>query len=125
MVIFEWRKCPDEFLEEGQELYLRSTFSYLGPIMVKDYTDAGAPIVYMRPSSPEITPRRYSVVIKDAAGVRQEIISMAITTHFDDTDEFQPHKKYISGEKIVLQSVPANSVEEALEWTGIAQHIGG
>lgn len=125
MVILEWKRCPDELLPVGTELYMRSTFTHRGPTMVKANTSHGAPIVYMRNTLPELSPRRYSVVIKDAAGIRREIISMAIDSPFNDADEYQPHKKYISGEKIVLQSVPADSLEESLLWTGMAQHIGG
>lgn len=124
MIIQQWSECPSEFTPAGTRIFVRSTYSFSGDMIVPAMSEYGAAVVYMRPVEPAPTPRRYSVVIQEGDEIRLEIVSMHLLSHFDSDDPYQPHKKYLDGEvRIGISRVYNGTLDEALKWTGITQHL--
>ena len=108
MLIKEWRK------HETLDIWIRTTYSYPGDIIYFGGQRSGHPY---------ISSRRYSVV--DArSGIKLRIITTSYTSGFDSWDDYQVHKKYVSGEvQVLLNRDFAGTLEEALTWTGITQEL--
>lgn len=107
----EWEKAPDL-----DNVWIRSTISYRGPVIVMNGT---------KPGAPEFSSRRFSVI--DArSGIRFKVITINYTTPFNSYADYPIHVKYRDGECLDLMNIEYNgTLEQALTWNGAVQELEG
>lgn len=113
MRISAW--LSSENIDTDRVFYMRSTVSFRGQII---------DIKTNRRTEAEYMTRRYSVIELKPDGVYKSIGSLAYKDGYDSFSPLEPLRKYALDQwENLLVIKHESNLEDALQWTGIAQHI--